>query len=321
MAGLWCCSDCFQHFMYLKQLEWCKWSAVDDLRRNPTSVPGMEVSEDNHVESQNGRSTPTQTIDTTVPPVTPSRHIAATTAAVKTIANPPQPRKTPQSGRTTVVQDEELDSLAALPTSPTKPPRPRTQRSMSASKVGTKEAIEAMGIDSSIGPTRQLRSQTSTTVTPSKGSVKPGRIPKLTRAKDTNSALTVSARGRTGGRPPPATPSRLPTLVPAKRSYVVVDADSGAESGPGAEGSSGTVNGTAKSPTKEGRASPTAAVRRSPRKSGKLKLVDDTPPGNEWMNGEEASSVVVPSSKSGDRPLLRNVKRRRSSFSSVDVVA
>lgn len=309
--------------MYLKQLEWCKWSALDELRRNPTSTTGMDIAEETQPESQNGRATPTKTIDTTVPPVTPSRHIAATTAAVKTIANPPQPRKTPQSGRTTVVQDEELDSLAALPASPTKPIRPRTQRSMSASKVGSKSAIDAIGIDSSIGPTRQLRSQTSTTVTPSKGTIKPGRIPKLTRAKDTDSTLNVSARGRTGGRPPPATPSRLPTLVPAKRSYVVVDADSGAESGPGAEGNAGASNGTVKSPTKDGRASPAtgAAVRRSPRKSGKLKLVDDTPPGNEWMNGEEASSVVVPSSKSGDRPLLRNVKRRRSSFSSVDVVA
>ena len=314
--------------MYLKQMEWVKWAASEEARRTGANAqPGMDVSEDANSESQNGRATPTKNVDLSVPPVTPSRHVAATTAAVKTIANPPQPRKTHQSGRTTVLQDEELDLLSALPASPTKSARPKTQRTMSTSKVGSKDAIEALGIDSSIGPTRQLRSQTSATTTPIKGTTKPGRIPKLTRAKDTNSTLLTHARVRVVGRvPPPATPSRLPTLVPAKRSYVVVDADSGAESGPGAEGSGGeasaAANDRSKSPVKDGRASPaTAAVRRSPRKSGKLKLVDDTPTGTEWMNGEEASSVVVPSSKSGERPLLRNVKRRRSSFSSVDVVA
>jgi cell division cycle 14 len=312
--------------MYLKQLEWSKWSAIDEFRRLGVPAGSLNTGEDVMVDSNEGRTTPTKTIDTTVPPVTPSRHVAATTAAVKTIANPPQPRKSPIKGRTTVEQGEELDSLAALPTPANKPTRPRNQRSMSASKVGTKEAIEAASVESSIGPTRQLRSQVTSGMTPSKASTKPGRIPKLTRAKDTNSTLNSSTRSRaTGKPPPPATPSRLPTLVPAKRSYVVVEADSGAESGPGADGGQGRVttpsNERSKSPTKDGRASPTAAVRRSPRKSGKLKLVDDTPTNNEWINGQEASSVVVSGSKLGERPLLRNVKRRRSSFSSVDVVA
>ncbi|KAG8783811.1 cell division control protein 14 [Serendipita sp. 405] len=313
-----------QHFMYLKQLEWSKWSAIDEFRRNGMGTEPAETTagDEAMAESQDGRSTPTKTIDTTVPPVTPSRHVAATTAAVKTIANPPQPRKSPQKGNTTVNRDEELDTLSALPGSPTKPTRPRNQRSMSASKVGTREAsIEPDIMEGSTGSTRQLRSQTAAVATPTKPLAKPGRIPKLTRAKDTNST-NLSARSRVVGRPPPpATPSRLPTLVPAKRSYVVVDADSGAESGSGGEAKgSNAVIGDNK-PGKDGRSSPGSAVRRSPRKSGKLKLVDDTPTNNEWMNGEEASSVVVPGSKSGERPLLRNVKRRRSSFSSVDIVA
>jgi len=41
---------------------------------------------------------------------------------------------------------------------------------------------------------------------------------------------------------------------------------------------------------------------------------------NAWMSGSAAKEVIVPGSK-GERPLLRNVRRRRSSFSAADVVA
>ena len=312
--------------MYLKQLEWSKWSAIDEFRRHGTGTGSTDpnAGDEMMLDAKDGRSTPTRTIDTTVPPVTPSRHVGPTTAAVKSIANPPQPRKSPQKGNTTVVRDEELDLLAALPTvreaSPERYIRPRNQRSLSASKAESKDDMET------IGNTRQLRSQATInpSTTPTKASTRGGRIPKLQRSKDTNSTLnTTGARGRTTGRPPPpATPSRLPRVVPAKRSYVVIEGDSGAESGPGGDGdqAKGGSNGKNKM-AHDGQTSPSTGVRRSPRKSGKLKLVDDTPTSNEWMNGEEASAVVVSSSKSGERPLLRNVKRRRSSFSSVDVVA
>ncbi|CAG7848256.1 Tyrosine-protein phosphatase CDC14 [Serendipita indica DSM 11827] len=313
-----------QHFMYLKQLEWSKWSAIDEFRRHGTGTGSTDpnIGDEMMVDAKDGRSTPTRAIDTTVPPVTPSRHVAPTTAAVKTIANPPQPRKSPQKGNTTVTRDEELDLLATLPTvreaSPERQIRPRNQRSLSASKVNSKDDMDT------ITSTRQLRSQTAAnSSTPTKSSNKGGRIPKLQRSKDTNSTLnTTGARTRTTGRPPPpATPSRLPRVVPAKRSYVVIEGDSGAESGPGGDGDQAKGNSGKNKMVHDGQPSPSTGVRRSPRKSGKLKLVDDTPTSNEWMNGEEASAVVVSSSKSGERPLLRNVKRRRSSFSSVDVVA
>jgi cell division cycle 14 len=318
--------------MYLKQLEWSKWSAIDELRSQGTNVE-LALGEEAMDETSDGRHTPTKNMEDAMKlEVSTPRHIAATQVAVGNIANPPQPRKSPTKNFTAVDPDEELDNLAALDDTPTKPvhSRPRTQRSLSASKVGSKEALAAVAtVDSSFGPTRQLRSQTAAGTTPVKSTpAKPGRIPKLARAKDAESTtFNTGNRGRATNRPPPpatTVPSRLPTLVPAKRSYVVVEADSGAESStPNAKAGHSVTTPKAgeKSPAKDGRASPSAGVRRSPRKSGKLKLVDDNPSDNGWINGQQASSVVMANPKSGDRPSLRNVKRRRSSFSSVDVVA
>src|ERR1700761_1893869 len=146
--------------MYLKQLEWSKWSAIDELRSQGTNVE-LAIGKDVMDETSDGRHTPTKSTDDAMKvEVTTPKHIAATQVAVGNIANPPQPRKSPNKHFTAVDPDEELDNLAALDT-PTKPvvTRPRAQRSLSASKVGTKEALDAVaGVEGSYGggPTRQL---------------------------------------------------------------------------------------------------------------------------------------------------------------------
>lgn len=301
-------------------MEWNKWAAVDEVRRQkPQKKEGSPIDELAIDSTNDDPTTPTkQGIDMSVPPVTPSRHVAPTTAAVKNIANPPQPRKTPQK-RTTVTPAEE----AMYDIDPATPSKPATSRQVIRRQPSSVKPVSATPAQDSAtsepGNTRKLRS-----AVPKSASKAPApRIPRLDRSKDTNSAVP-QARARPVGRPLPlTTPSRLPTLIPAKRSYIVADNDSGAEGSSKARSSRPiSPSGRNKSPARDGRASPTTGiVRRNPRRSSgtKPKLVEENP-SNEFLNGEEANSVVVPGSKS-ERPLLRNVKRRRSSFSAVDVVA
>ena len=316
--------------MYLKQLEWNKWAAVDEVRR----------AAENQAE-ENGRVTPDMQIDK-LPLVTPSRHVLATTAAVQEIANPPQPRKTPRNKRTVVedmmdedvpalnlnLDEEERDHSSPLPPSPMKPlsrPTP-TRRPVSRATVNGSSAAAAGLTGSPSG--RQTRSVTAKAsanqtaagppTTRSAATVSGGRIPRLTRAKDTESALPgpMTTRSRAAGRPPPPeTPSRLPKpRIPAKRTYVTLEMDSGNESGP-------TEN--IRAPATNGRAAASSPTGRSTRRKSagaKLRLVEDPSNSTEWVSSQEAVAVVEPAAKGG-RPSLRNVRRRRSSFSSADVVA
>ena len=326
----WICTKPTQHYMYLKQLEWNKWAAADEVRRAAESQA-----------EENGRVTPDMQIDK-LPPVTPSRHVLATTAAVQEIANPPQPRKTPRSKRTVVedmmdedvptlnltFNEEERDHSGPLPPSPMKPlsrPAP-TRRPVSRAAANGPTATSTSPSSTPSG--RQTRSvtakasanqtATSSPTTRAAGAVLGGRIPRLARAKDTDSALpsSMTTRSRTAGKPPPPeTPSRLPKpRIPAKRTYVTLEMDSGNESGPTDNTRASATNG------RVGASSPTGRSTRRKSAGAKLRLVEDPSTSTEWVSSQEAVAVVEPAAKGG-RPSLRNVKRRRSSFSSADVVA
>ena len=314
--------------MYLKQLEWNKWAAADEVRR----------AAEHHAE-ENGRVTPDMQIDK-LPPVTPSRHVLATTAAVQEIANPPQPRKTPRNRRTVTddmmdedvpalnltLNEEERDNSGPLPTLPMKPlsrPGP-TRRPVSRATANGPTAAAAGSSGTPRG--RQTRSVTkasanhtaSPPTTRSAAAVSGGRIPRLTRAKDTESTLPgpMTTRSRAAGKPPPPeTPSRLPKpRIPAKRTYVTLEMDSGNESGPTENTRVLGTNG------RTGASSPTGRSTRRKSAVTKLKLVEDPSTSTEWVSSQEAVAVVEPATKGG-RPSLRNVRRRRSSFNSADVVA
>ena len=117
-----------QQYMYLKQLEWTKWAAVDEMRKVQAATalatttlvtpatPPAEVDEEMEDKRATVLATPTKTeASIPVPPVTPSRHIAAAQAKAKEIAPPGQPRKTPNAKRPPVDSDEEVEVDDVLP--------------------------------------------------------------------------------------------------------------------------------------------------------------------------------------------------------------
>ncbi|KAG8923707.1 cell division control protein 14 [Tulasnella sp. 418] len=129
---------------------------------------------------------------------------------------------------------------------------------------------------------------------------------------------TTSVSTRSMGRPVSPSPvgssktvngnSRLPTLVPSKRGYTTA-----AAGGPPvhANSESNAANLTVKGRTVSGRRKSSGAF-----KVG-IAEEEEEPEPDAWMSGEAAENIVT----KGDRPLLRNVRRRRSSFSAADVIA
>ncbi|KAL1743902.1 tyrosine protein phosphatase [Schizophyllum fasciatum] len=294
-----------QQYMYLKQLEWSKWAAVDEMKKQAAMAkaaaaavvaPATPPAEPMDMDEQRA-TTPTghaPSPDVVLPPVTPSRHVAAAAARAKAIEPPGQPRKTPTAKRVAPVSDDEdtSDVLPALNLNPV-----GTRRVSRNSRVA---AGASRGAASEQRPTRVTRSKTNATTlketggsnttiaSPTKGQG-PNKIPRLASTRTTAAAkATIAAtRGHTKtashkhgsstlpNPPPSPTPSRLPQL---------------------------------KRPTHQTTLSEVAS-------SVTLKKAN-TAEG--WMNN--AAEVVVPKGKS-ERPGLRTTRRRRSSFSNADVVA
>ncbi len=287
-----------QQYMYLKQLEWSKWAAVDDIRRQqlasaepapvvaPATPPADTDEEFNRMET-----TPPPSLSH--PPVTPSRHVAAAAAHARAIATPGQPRKTPRTKRMAREALEESDSEEAQTDNVLVLGPPPTTRN--ASKTGQASSSKMTSPDKR--PTRVTRSTAlarkgTTAVRAPASPVKstgqqqpPNKIPRLATTK-TTTAAKAAVRQKAVPVPAPVNrkttaspiPSRLPTLIPSKR--------------PGS-----SLNEVANA-TKRGAGASSSDA---------------------WMTNN-AAAVVVPANKT-DRPGLRNVRRRRSSFSSADVVA
>ncbi|KAJ7179462.1 tyrosine protein phosphatase [Mycena filopes] len=288
-----------QQYMYLKQLEWCKWAAADEIKKQQAAsalasatlvTPATPPAEEDELP----------VMDITPPhspvhmaPVTPSRHIATAAAKAKAIATPGQPRKTPTTKRTldhdSDEDDEAQDVLPALVL---------THRSTESKDIQNHRA-EERHLPPESRPTRVTRSTTgaanirktgtgtSTLPSPVKTSSSqgPNKIPRLATTRTTSAAKAAVAAATTSRRPnppgSPTPPSRLPTL--AKR--------------PPPSIASSSLTDVA-----------SATIKRT-----------GTAQSDAWMKTNVAA-VVVPASKS-ERPGLRPVRRRRSSFSSADVVA
>ncbi|KAI0829406.1 tyrosine protein phosphatase [Trametes gibbosa] len=307
-----------QQYMYLKQLEWTKWAAVDEMRKLQQAstfaataliapvTPPAEQDEDMDVFTDATTATVVMTSTTSapVPPVTPNKHVAAAAAKAYAIAPPGQPRKTPAAKRVATDSDgeEEGDVLPALGAAPAAARRSKTKPASARSSSQRVPASEQR-------PTRVTRSaanaavkKTSAILSTSKNTKAngqlPNKIPRLangtsargtaTGTKDTNTAAPVAPTTTRPLRPrqPPGspTPSRLPTLVGGKRLH---------------HNSTGSVQESGASAAAIAKAALTGA--------------------GTWV-ATNAGSVVVPASKS-ERPGLRSVRRRRSSFSAADVVA
>ncbi|TFK29248.1 phospho protein phosphatase [Coprinopsis marcescibilis] len=284
-----------QQYMYLKQLEWTKWAALDEIKRNkeqdtvpsaPTTAVAAPATPP--AESDEDRATPPMNT-LSLPPVTPSRHVAVAAAKAMDIAPPGQPRKTPNAKRVAQVleedDDEENDVLPALNVVPAaKKARTSHPRALTNSEQITRVTRSSIDRSNVRKPPITSRALDS----PVKGTRQPAnKIPRLapssrpvTRAAAAQRAVPVpSLRNPRNGNPAPSpTPSRLPTLIPSKRHQSTLS-----ESNP--------------------------AIHHK-KKAGA---------SDAWVNNNPAA-VVVPASKS-TRPGLRPIRRRRSSFSNADIVA
>ncbi|KAG6865989.1 hypothetical protein C0991_009661 [Blastosporella zonata] len=297
-----------QQYMYLKQLEWVKWGAIDEARKLQAAAPVASTSlvtpatppaeADEEIDMQ---TTPTAPHTAHIPnhPVTPSRHVAAAAAKAGDIAPPGQPRKTPASKRMAQDSDDEEESDDVLPAMGAVPVRPRIKpMKASASRGVTASEQRPARVTRSTAGASHIRNAGNASTTPAPASpVKPpaqgpNKIPRLATTKTTSAAKALAAASaantkatprpvstRRPNPPPSPVPSRLPTLIPSKRQLTHTS-------------SLTDTIGTAKS------------------KPGEL---------DAWMK-TNASAVVTPATTSG-RPGLRSVRRRRSSFSSADVVA
>ncbi|KAJ7937385.1 phosphoprotein phosphatase [Mycena leptocephala] len=290
-----------QQYMYLKQLEWCKWAAVDEIKKQQAAsalasatlvTPATPPAEEDELAPMDV-TPPTSPVN--MAPITPSRHIATATAKAKAIATPGQPRKTPTAKRTldhdSDEEDESQDVLPALVLPTGTRPRVKTSRTTGPKNVTASESRPARVTRSTTGAANIRKTGTGSSNVPSpvkaSSSQGPNKIPRLATTRTTSAAkAAVAAAGTTSRRPnPPASPtppSRLPTLVTSKR----------------------PLPHTASSLTDVA----SATIKRTP-----------TLQSDAWMKSN-AAAVVVPASKS-ERPGLRPVRRRRSSFSSADVVA
>ncbi|GLB33472.1 putative dual specificity protein phosphatase, N-terminal half [Lyophyllum shimeji] len=293
-----------QQYMYLKQLEWVKWGAIDEYRKLQAAAAAASTTlvtpatppaeEDEEVHAM--QTTPTG--PGTLPPVTPSRHVATATAKARDIAPPGQPRKTPASKRLAQDSDDEDgdDVLPALGAAPTrtrlKPSKPLSSRGVTASEQRPTRVTRSTANASLI---RKTGNGATTPASPVKSSGQgPNKIPRLATTKTTSAAKALAAASaattklpqpvatRRPNPPPSPVPSRLPTLIPSKR-----------------------LQPTHTSSLSEVAAGAIAAVKRG-----------EAP--DAWMK-TNASAVVAPATTG--RPGLRSVRRRRSSFSSADVVA
>ena len=241
-------------------------------------------------------ATPTIAGVTMVPPVTPSKHVAVASARARAAVPPGQPRKTPNAKRVATdssddeMEDERGDVLPALGTA--HPPTRHKSRALPKTGVTKLTASEQR-------PARVTRSAAAAACKPGKVlstaankanvTAPPNKIPRLANATSVRVPQKVpivpapAPAPRRTARPASPSPSRLPTLVPKRPGH-------------GHHTSVSNLSDVT------------------------LKVPAHRATANEWMkNGVNA--LVKPGNSKGERPGLRRVRRRRSSFSAADVVA
>ncbi|TCD71273.1 cell division control protein 14 [Steccherinum ochraceum] len=307
-----------QQYMYLKQLEWAKWAVADEMRKAQrehtvtvtTTVvapvtPPADVEEDTEMQTEATETIVTTTVEhpstpppLPLPPVTPSRHVAAAAAKAKSIAPPGQPRKTPAAKRVASDSDqdeqEENDVLPALGAAPIRRLKPKPASARPAGTRLTASDQKPVRITRSTTAAAARRAGPSTALENAKPTKMigqaPNKIPRLANgttargtvaAKDT-STIPPLRRGRQNTSP---TPSRLPTLIPSKRAHH----------------------------------NSTTSVQESPEAVAAI-VKNAQAAAADWMTSNTSVVVTATESKSG-RPGLRPIRRRRSSFSAADVVA
>jgi cell division cycle 14 len=195
---------------------------------------------------------------------------------------------------------------------------PRIQGLVSARLTGESAAIVSQVVGAHAAPshsTRRVREE-QVTVTRSRSSTQPQQPQRISRPTPSK----IPSRKFSRAASPPAlsssgkvTPSivangvplsRLPTLIPSKRTFTgksfsvttTVPTTKCQGLSTVSDGDSASLNGMPKAPGEE-----------------------DKEQEDAWMSGADAMAAVEPGTKPGSRPSIQRVRRRRSSFSSVDI--
>ena len=340
-----------QQYMYTKHMEWARWGAVDDFKKQQgaTAVisrteivapitPPMDSDSDQDV-TEGVRAVaivstsmdvdqpvlPTTPPQVAVVPATPHRPVVVLGGTI--MPTPGQPRKTPATKRHSDVldsdaedsDDEAADVLPALNVAPLAArkirPKPVSSRPIGA-RVTASEQRPMRVTRSTAAAAANARKGTGT------GAAVAGAGVAVTRAQSRASG-SVHANGNANGQPA----SKVPRLANGTSVRSTTNA---------VFETNGVANGNGAAP-----ASPAKRLRRpvSPIPSRLPTLVSAKKPAqNENTNGTaaalkakaagsgdwvstNAAAVVVPRSKTSSRPVLRPTRKRRSSFSAADVVA
>lgn len=286
-----------QQYMYLKQMDWCNWSAKDEIRRKEVVMAQAAAAAAQTATTVVSNSPvkapvtpPAEEVGfplilpdlPPVPPVTPTRHVAAGEAATRAAVTPGQPRKTPRGKRTKadIADDsDEDDEISALPLTYSRSKVSRLPRTTIGSKkkgpqTEHKRAATRAGIENSMPPKN-------------KSVYGKARAPptKLQRLAD-GTAMTKRHPPQDPPSPSPVrkarplspTATRLPQLTNSKRALALLIDPVGAT---------------------------------------KVKKAMTATSPDHWMSTQSAASVVAPGSKVLSRP----ARKRRSSLSAVDIIA
>lgn len=272
-----------QHYMHQMQLQWAKWAAADEIRR----LQAAAVAATAHV----------------VTPATPPAEQDEVMHETRSLTPPAAPLPPVTPGRTVV----------AARTHETPPPgQPR--KTPMAKRVAIESDEEDVEMDDTLPalgaapPVSRPRARTTTRVSGARGTASEQRPTRVLRSSVTSvHQKTTTARSGRAAAPPP---NKIPRLAGG------LAARSTAARGPGAPSARRVPQPPSPTPSRL----PTLAKKHNPASS--LAELPTTRSGKpeSWMKAG-ASAIVMPPSKSTQRPGPRPVRRRRSSFSAADVVA
>lgn len=279
-----------QHYMHQMQLQWAKWSAADEIRRFQAAeaaaavAPVVTPATPPAEQDEVMHETRSSTPSAAIHiPLPPVTPGRAVVATMTRETPPPgQPRKTPMAKRIAIHSDDEDEEMDdTLPTLGAVPILTRPRARTTTRLSG------ARGTASEQRPTRVLRSAMAITQ---------------------RQAAAAAARASRAVAPPPNKIPRL-TTGPTARSTAV-------GKGPGAPSARRVPQPPSPTPSRL----PTLTKKQNPAPS--LAELPNTRSGKPvtWMKAG-ANAIVMPPSKSTQRPGPRPVRRRRSSFSAADVVA
>ena len=336
-----------QQYMYLKQLEWAKWAAVDEMKKlqaqqiaaltaataaTKVVAPATPPAEDEEMNDASTTANTTTVLTRPLPPVTPSKHIAAAQEKAKLISPPGQPRKTPLAKRKSANDweeegDDEVFPLIATPTTMTTTNTTTAVRPQKVKKIAPRSAAPTTRVTASEQrPTRVTRSATS-----AKNKLVSGQANNLTTGSPVRSMKPISSVQPPNKIPRLAhgTTTRSTTSKPLPintNTNSNVNSNSSSNATTSKRATQKTV--TPGSPTLPSRLPTLVGKRlthhasnslcdlavgtRSANRSGSVGL-GGVKEDSAWVS-ENAGAVSIPTSRT-EKPSLRSSRRRRSSFS------